>query len=330
MFYGHTIDELIILCEEICFNWGKGCEQLSFTEGWNDPKNEQVNVAKALNLLFNSGLNILKFYRHRQNIGYGRADAKTSLDAMREIVVKEIANSEAMIPLCEADNRLGWHSEAEGYKYHPEKLKARIEKLRQLLKTEFREVEQRIANGLVPLTYYQGEDEGENIMRLKAGRKGIESAEWTTFSDGEDKGTCKFRIAENGDDIELEILLEGKNNNDNVWVTFETELMYPQNTYIFMNDGSCELWREGPSHQAINDERYDEFKKKWKMTNLSKNGETHVLGTISKKDIQFVQFPFRLNIHHWSGSRWAHENPGCSTSVLGKNRCSPGEFGWID
>ena len=328
MFYGHTIDELIILCEEICFNWEKGCEQLSFTGGWNDVKNEQVNVAKALKLLFKSGLNILKFYRHRQNIGYGRADAKTSLDAMRAIVVEEIANSIAMIPLCEADNRLGWHSEAEGYKFHPEKLKARIEKLKILLDTEFVEVEERIAKGLVPLTYYIGEE--DDVIRAKAGRNGIESAEWNSFCDGEEKGSGKFRIAENGENIELEIKLDGKYNNDNVWVTFETELLFPQNTYIFMNNGTCELWREGPSHQSINDERYEEFSKKWKITNLSKNGETHVLGTISKKDIQFVQFPFKLNIHHWAGSRWAHETPGCGTGTLGKNRCTPGEYGWID
>ena len=97
-----------------------------------------------------------------------------------------------------------------------------------------------------------------------------------------------------------------------------------------MNNGTCELWREGPSHQSINDERYDEFKKKWKMKNLSKNGETHVLGTISKKDIQFVRYPFKLNVHHWSGSRWAHEVPGSGSGTLGKNRCTPGEYGWID
>ena len=328
LFYGHTLDEAIILVEEICFNWAKGCEQLSKTTEWDNPKNEQINIAKALNLLFNSGLNVLKFYRHRQNIGYGRADAKQSLDAMREIVMKEIANSEAMIPLCEADNRLGWHSEAEGYKFHPAKLKARIEKLRALLKTEFKEVEERLANGLIPLTYYYGEE--EEVIRTKAGRNGIESAEWNEFSDGPGKGSCRFRIAENGDDIELEVELFGENPNDNVWITFETELMFPQNTYIFMNNGTCELWREGPSHQSINDERYDEFKKKWKMKNLSKNGETHVLGTISKKDIQFVRYPFKLNVHHWSGSRWAHEVPGSGSGTLGKNRCTPGEYGWID
>ena len=31
-----------------------------------------------------------------------------------------------MIPLCENDNRLGYHSEAEGFKFFPEKLNDRM------------------------------------------------------------------------------------------------------------------------------------------------------------------------------------------------------------
>jgi hypothetical protein len=175
--YGHTIDEAIILCEELYFNWEKGCEQLAQTEEWNNPNNEQVNIAKALRLLFRSGLNILKFYRHRQNIGYGRTkNALAELKAMKAIVKDEIANSSAMIPLCKADNRLGWHSEAEGYKFHPAKLRARIKQLRELLKTEFVEVENRIKNNQIALTYYVG-DEPE-MKHAKAGRNGLESAEW--------------------------------------------------------------------------------------------------------------------------------------------------------
>jgi hypothetical protein len=167
-------------------------------------------------------------------------------------------------------------------------------------------------------------------MRAKAGRNGIESAEWTRFSDGEDKGTVLFRVAEDKEDIVLEVKCEGKVANDNVWVTFETELLFPQNTYIFMNDGSIKLWREGSSHQSINDERIEEFSKKWKSENLSTDGKTHVLGRISKKDIDFQGFPMKLNLTYFAGSRWAHENPGCGTGTLGKNRCTPGEYGWIE
>ncbi len=329
LFYGHTLDEAIILCTEISRNWSRGCEMLAQTAGWRDPKNEQCNIAKALELLFNSGLNILKFYRLRQDIGYNRADALTSLNAMRDIVLEEIQNSEEMIPLCLADNRLGWHSEAEGYKFHPAKLKARIEKLKELLATEFEEVKDRIAAGLVPLAYYQGEEEGVEIPRARAGRAGLESAKWTTFTDGEKLGTCSFRLAEDGEYIDLELKAEGENGGDHFFVTFETELTFPQNTYIFRNDGTVRLWRESTSHQSVNDEREGEFVGFWRVKSLSTDGNTHIAGRILKKDLQFIRFPIKLNLRYFGGSKWAHEAAGCNTGVLGKSMCSPGDFGWI-
>ncbi len=324
MFYGHTLDELITLSEEICFNWQKGCEQLAHTEDWTGNSNEQINIAKALLLLFNSGLNVLKFYRHRQNIGYGRADYLSELNAMKKLVKAEIENSKKMIPLCKADNRLGWHSEAEGYKFHPEKLNDRIEKLQKLLNTDFLEVEERILNGLEPLSYYHGEEEG--IKRATAGRKGIESAEWITFGCNDGKGICSFRIAEKGEEIQLELKAEG--DNDNFYATFETELMYPQNTYIFKNDGTVRLWREGASHQGINDERAVEFGKKWKVESLSKDGNTHLLCTITKKDLNFIRFPFKLSLEYFKGAKWQEDS--YKAILLGKNKCQPSDFGWID
>ena len=326
LFYGHTIDEAISLAEEICFNWQKGCDQLAQTTEWENDKNEQITVAKALNLLFNSGLNILKFYRHRQNLGYGRADAKYTFNEMKKIVKQEIANSTAMIPLCLADNRLGWHSEAEGYKFHPAKLRARIKKLKELLKTEFVEVEQRIKDGLCPLEYYQGVDEG--VVRAKAGRNGIESAEWVEFTKPDKDSNCQFRIAEDGDDIVVEVKADKK---DNFFVTFETELMFPQNTYVFEKDGNICLWRDGASHQSINDEKHEQFSKYWQGEDLSSDeNTTYVRGRVSKKDIDFKGFPFRLSVKFFTGAKWTADIKGCGTGTLGRNHTSPGEFGWID
>ena len=44
------------------------------------------------------------------------------LDEMESIVKEEINRSLRMVELCRFDSRLGFHSEAEGYKYFPEKL----------------------------------------------------------------------------------------------------------------------------------------------------------------------------------------------------------------
>ena len=62
-----------------------------------------------------------------------------------------------MIPLCQADSRLGYHSEGEGYKFFPEKIWDRISQLEVLLAEEFPRVRSRILAGKPPLAYYLGE-----------------------------------------------------------------------------------------------------------------------------------------------------------------------------
>lgn len=90
---------------------------------------------------------------------------------MKELTELEIKNSEKMIPLCENDARLGYHSEGEGYKFFPEKLRDRISQLKELLETEFPEVGERAAKGLSPLEYYDGveEDPEIKVYRMKKG-----------------------------------------------------------------------------------------------------------------------------------------------------------------
>ena len=61
----------------------------------NGPE-EQRSVAAALQVLLASGNNILKFYELSSLLGKKIGDA------------------------CEADSGLGYHSEAEGYKFFPE------------------------------------------------------------------------------------------------------------------------------------------------------------------------------------------------------------------
>ncbi len=56
-----------------------------------------------------------------------------NLAAMRQIIKDEITNSQRMIQLCREDSRLGYHSEAEGYLFYPEKLEARIKLLGKVL-----------------------------------------------------------------------------------------------------------------------------------------------------------------------------------------------------
>lgn len=150
----HTLDEAIELSERMCDNWQKGMEYLP-----QSVTGEMQTLCEALGVMFDSGKNIMKFYKLRDELGLMRGDPSGILTEMRELVLSEIQNSEKMLVLCGKDSRLGYHSEAEAFKFYPAKLKERIAALYELLDTEFREVEQRISNGQAPLAYYEAEGE---------------------------------------------------------------------------------------------------------------------------------------------------------------------------
>jgi hypothetical protein len=133
----HTIDEALTLCNKMKDLWGKGVEILeSLRKFYQDdpPRIADMNLAKAIFLQIKSCCNLLEFYQKRERMLFEKED---ELLSMKEIVLDEINNTEEMCILCQQDSRLGYHSEAEGYLFFPEKLKARIELLEELLNEDF-------------------------------------------------------------------------------------------------------------------------------------------------------------------------------------------------
>lgn len=315
LFGGHSIDEAITLCSLLCVNWQKGLNELSETSQWNNPKDEQISVAKALGVLFKSGLNVLRFYKLRDNLGYGEGDACRNLALMKEIVENEIDNCNEMIALCENDNRLGYHSEAEGYKFFPEKIKRRKEGLQTLLNGEFVELEARIKKGLTPLDYYDGKDNGKSII---AGRGGLDSAEWGYLNDGK----SRFRISV-GEKIQIEITSEEKKD-----FCFDNEyrLMFPKPTLVVKSNGIILPFIEA-GHQSLLDENAKEELSKWSVRNLSRGDGTHLILSIKKEESGFVRLPYKFLITTYDGAKWCEDKEPCYT--LGKCLLSPDDFGWI-
>ena len=80
----------------------------------------------ALDILFASAHHIFRFYQLR-------LEARGFTQEMRAIMEQEIRHSERMRNLCLKDSRLGFHSEAENYKFFPEKPEARIAFLKEML-----------------------------------------------------------------------------------------------------------------------------------------------------------------------------------------------------
>lgn len=137
----HSYDEVLVLCREMAEKWACGLKLLkNIASHFCNDKNkiQEIGLAEAIGLQFESGFNILKFYHLRERALSGKFQTvQVFIEEMKHIIEREIEISSRMLQLCENDPRLGFHSEAEGYKYYPAKLQWRIELLKDALAHDF-------------------------------------------------------------------------------------------------------------------------------------------------------------------------------------------------
>ncbi len=318
LFRGHTLDEAITLAERMRDNWRRGLSVLPL-----DSSDELSTVAAAIGILFESGYNILNFYKLRATLGKEVGDLRATLAKMRDIVTCEIENSEKMIALCNKDSRLGYHSEAEGFKFFPEKLSYRISKLKQLLAEEFPIVLERIASEKAPLGYYYAE--GENAYRIGSGA--VDIAEGRGFA---------AELTEEG----LKLTLKTR-PGDAAAIYYEFELFQPECGVIIdenatgtIHSESLEQQKKGlsldgnaTSHQSVSGDGVErELSLHRLVSEHCKNSTVHTLYTKIPKEKwnRKTAIKMRLCIGE---SLWHRSDDPIST--LGKNSFSPDEFGFL-
>ena len=155
-----TLKETVELTRRMSTDWNRGVTILSGLEHHyrNEPERIlDIGVARALGIQFRSGYNILNFYLLREKML--RMDGMERLDILKQlsnIILEELALDEQLIALCERDSRLGFHSEAEGYKYFPEKIHWRMQQLRYLLANDVPEMKNLILNNKLLFPEYTG------------------------------------------------------------------------------------------------------------------------------------------------------------------------------
>lgn len=156
----YTLSEAIEECRAMSDLWDQGVALLREVEA--DPallpqRRLDIGVARALGIQFRSGLNILRFYDLRERMVNGKPEKqRTLLGEMRRIVEEEQKRGSELIELCGRDSRLGFHSEAEGYKYFPEKIRWRLNQLKNVLEKEIPALERDIASGKDVFAEYSG------------------------------------------------------------------------------------------------------------------------------------------------------------------------------
>ncbi len=300
---GHTLDEAIFLCEEMCRKWKEGLEILP-----EAAVGEMASVARALDILFESGTNILKFYDLRQKLGYLRGNPKKLLEEMRQIVLREIENSRAMIPLCKADNRLGYHSEAVAFKFFPRQIEDRIAQLEALLETEFSFVEGRINEGKAPIPFYVAEgEEGYKMQRE-------ETDNWVRLSD-----KAAFRVFYDKDNLYLDLDCEDKTD---IMFRFEYDLLWPA-AIVESKNGKADIEDWHRQHHSIFGERLEIERSKYSYEKMPFG--TRV--TVNRQRAGWVEDrPLRLAISA-DGAKWKSKEVETYPLVIGP--FIAGEYGWL-
>lgn len=306
---GHTLAEAVELTGRICKEWAKGMALLPE----NIPQ-EQQTAAKALELLFASGNNIVDFYRMREELALGGDPAL--LDAMEAILDRETVHSREMMELCRQDCRLGYHSEAEGFKFFPEKLQCRIEQLALLKKTEFPEVRERLMEGKPAFSWYEGKT-GPGIT-MEKGLSALKNGEFTPISDT----GAKFRVAYDEENLYIELV--GAPGTA-FRMHFEFRLLWPS-PGVILEKGEKRLTYWATSLQSVWGEGIGRELDKYQLLEYQPE-QGRYLVAIPRENAGWTQDrPLRMMLAANDVS-WIYDDDPVHT--LGKNEYSPGEFGWL-
>ena len=297
---GHTLDEAVLLSQIMKECWQQGMRCLP----QNTPQ-EQKNIAAALQLLLASGYNILRFYKLRSQLLKGENDQSAILQEMESIVDLEIQNSEKMIPLCKGDSRLGYHSEAEGYKFFPEKLEDRIKKLRLLRQVEFAAARENLRQGRTAISWCAGET--DTVYRMDSGVEAISK-------------DAAFRASCDSDTLHIE--LKGKPDTA-FMLYFEYEPMWPS-PGISIQDGALKLAGWALTHQSVFGDKIQQELDKYRLIVLEPG---HYMLEISRNKTGWTKdTPLRMHVSA-DGESWVKDDDPVHT--LGKADASPQEYGWL-
>ena len=313
---GHTIEEALTLVGLVSKYWKEGREIMDAISAELGMETEQKSVVAALDCQFESGADILEFYLLRDRLGNRQGDPAEILDRMEQIVKKEIEISRRLAKLSAKDRRLGYHSEAEGFRYFPEKLEDRAEKLEILLQTEFEEVRKRVADGLSPLEYYDGVEPDCKRYKLGSG--------WEDFH----TATEQVRLYED----EKDIIIEYRSKREmGIAVSPEFKLFeFDPPVYIHAS-GKAEIERRVWQFFAMLPEAIKAELEKYTVQTLPSTAEypgTHLQVRLDKKKFGITDKPMKMSI------RTLDENYWCNTEdkvvYLGKYDIHPETFVWLD
>ena len=156
-----TLPQIVSLCDRMVEGWEDGLRMLRQIAERHRRRDRELDLglAEMVGICFRSGRNICRFYEVRERLlRAGEGEGRLSLlEELVRIVHDEIAGDRRLLELLTADSRLGFHSEAEGYKMFPAKVRWRLELLEGLLRERVPVVREAVRRGERLHPEYTGE-----------------------------------------------------------------------------------------------------------------------------------------------------------------------------
>jgi hypothetical protein len=326
-----THEETVELCRRMRDKWAEGMkifEGLTGNYSGDPDRILDIGVAKALGITFRSGYNILNFYLLREKMF--RMDGRERfefLQQMKDIVKEEISINEELLELCIRDSRIGFHSEAEGYKYYPAKIEWRMNELQKLLKNDFPEIKKQITEGNLLFPEYTGKNpEGlvayslhQNSLPENISLKDIpDNLIWNDFTAGEGRNGLRWSAIHDNEDVYFIISDKRIGTTNEGAVTRVTLKLEPRR-----------LWM--PEHYTYYPDRLNSDKN---YSELEDSDNNYMLIRIPFNQFRWQDEesrPVRVNlsvIKKGAGtSHWKPENPLINRLSVGSD--NPEDPGWL-
>jgi len=169
------------------------------------------------------------------------------------IVREELEQDKVLLALCERDSRLGFHSEAEGYKYFPEKIRWRMRQLESVLADDVPAIEKQIRANQPLFPAYTGRNPEGPVARAVSSTAALWTGDrftpppglqWQNYT----QGRTEARWGASYDAANLYVAVSGAAPIASVLVKLEPRRLWPCKQLLFVP--GAEVMAERPDYVA--------------------------------------------------------------------------------
>jgi hypothetical protein len=342
-----TLEEAVELTRQMTETWEKGMTILNGLRNNYSSEPERlldIGVAQAFGIQLRSGYNILNFYLLREKMFRMKGRERLYLlDQLTKIIREEIEQDEKLLFLCGKDSRLGFHSEAEGYKYFPEKIKWRMIQLSNLISSDVPQIKKTILNDQLLFPEYTGQNPQGAVSGCVASDVSNWSGNpivipsnlnWQSCLKGSGRTNLQWASAHSKDDLYIfvsekspENPASGISSVKGIEVRMEPQRLYPAIHFEF-DSGDKNIYAD-PVHIAGYSLIYRAGIREFKENGIRYSVVRIPFNKIGLDKVYLHPVRMNLTVQERDGGAgyWLPEKPLTERLILGSD--NPADLGWL-